>query len=235
MNFKPVLQPAVLVRRYKRFLADVRLPNGEQITMHCPNTGAMTGCSEPGSSVWYSSSDNPKRKYAHTLEIVEDTQRHKIGIHSALANRLVEEWLTQGKLPALSGYADVQREAAIPGGSGRFDFRLSSDSKPHCYVEVKSMTLHVGNGLGLFPDAQSKRAKKHVEALQKCVDEGNRAVLLFCVQHNGIIRTGIASEIDPAYGEAVRLASRAGVEVLAYAADIQVEGVKFLRQLEFEV
>ncbi len=233
MHFKPVLQPAVLLRRYKRFLADVQLPNGSQITMHCPNTGAMTGCSDPGSNVWYSSSDNPKRKYVHTLEIVEDAQGHLIGINSALANRLVEEWLAQGKLPALSGYTIVQREVAIPGGSGRFDFRLSSDSKPHCYVEVKSMTLHVGNGFGQFPDAPSKRATRHIEALQNCVTEGNRAVLLYCVQHSGILRAGVATEIDPVYSKAVRHARAAGVEILAYAADIKVDGFEFLRQLKF--
>lgn len=240
MNFVPELQSAVLLRRYKRFLADVQLPNGSNITIHCPNTGAMTGCSDPGSTIWYSTSDNPKRKYPHTLEIVENAQGHKVGVNSAFANRLVEEWLDQDKLELLSGYADIQREARIPDESGRFDFRLTATDRVPCYVEVKSLTLLVGRGRGpergqgLFPDAKSKRATKHVRALHRCVEKGDRAVLLFCVQHTGIHRTGIAGKIDPEYHAAVQLALAAGVEVLAYAADINVKGFGFLRQLDFD-
>jgi len=234
MNFEPELLPALLLRRYKRFLADVQLPDGSQITMHCPNTGAMTGCCDPGSKIWYSTSDNPNRKYPHTLEIVENAQGHKIGINSAFANRLVEDWLRQDKLQSLAGYAEIQREVRIPDENGRFDFMLSSLSRVKCYVEVKSLTLHVGNGLGLFPDAKSERATRHVKALRKCVDRGERAVLLFCVQHSGINRTGIASTIDPAYHLAVRDALAAGIEVIAYAADINVQGFGFLHELNFD-
>lgn len=234
MNFEPELQPALLLRRYKRFLADVQLPDGSQITIHCPNTGAMTGCSDPGSNVWYSSSDNPGRKYPHTLEIVENVRGHKIGVNSALANRLVEEWLNQDKLKALSGYSEIQREARIPDGNGRFDFKLSSPGRVQCYVEVKSLTLYVERGQGLFPDAKSVRATKHVEALHRCVNSGGRAVLLFCVQHNGILRTGIARKIDPAYHRAVLRALAAGVEVLAYAARIDVKGYEYSGQLDFQ-
>lgn len=218
MLFDPPLMPATLIRRYKRFLADVELPDGQQLTVHCPNTGAMTDCCEPGSAVWLSRSDNPRRKYAHTLEQV-DSRHGLVGVNTAMANRLVREALETGAITELGGYCRWRSEAPIPDGSGRFDFLLSGNSKaPDCYVEVKSATLAVGAGLGQFPDAVSVRARKHVLALTELALGGGAATLLFCVQHSGIERVAPADQVDPEYGVALRKAAAAGVSILAYRA-----------------
>lgn len=218
MEYEPALRPGTLVRRYKRFLADVITEAGAQITMHCPNTGAMTGCAEPESRVWYSTSDNPKRKYAHTLELVETAVGDRIGINSAFANALVDEALGLGAIAELAGYRDRAREVAVPDGQGRFDFRLFDPARRSCFVEVKSVTLYTGAGLGMFPDAVSERAVRHVHALERRVAAGDRAVLLFCAQHTGIDRVACAGHIHPTYAEAVEQAQQNGVEILAYAA-----------------
>ncbi|MFK7913718.1 MAG: DNA/RNA nuclease SfsA [Pseudomonadales bacterium] len=218
MIFDLPLIPATLVRRYKRFLADVELADGQTLTAHCPNTGAMTGCNEPGSAVWLSRSNNPKRKYAHTLEQV--ASRHGlVGVNTALANRLVKEALEQGVIAELRDYPQWRSEAPIPDGTGRFDFLLHGHrSAPDCYLEVKSVTLAVGDGLGLFPDAVSARARKHTLALTQVARAGKAAALLFCVQHSGIERVAPADQVDPEYGAALREAAAAGVTVIAYRA-----------------
>lgn len=218
MIFDPPLMPATLIRRYKRFLADVELPDGQQLTAHCPNTGAMTDCSDPGSAVWLSRSENPRRKYAHTLEQVHS--RHGlVGVNTALANRLVGEALETGAIAQLREYSHWRSEAPIPDGSGRFDFLLSGHPKaPDCYLEVKSATLATDAGLGLFPDAVSTRARKHLLALTELAREGMAATLLFCVQHSGIEQVAPADHVDPEYGVALREAAAAGVVILAYRA-----------------
>ncbi len=215
MRFNPPLRAGHLIRRYKRFLADVEV-DGECVTMHCPNTGSMQGCADPGSEVWFSHSDNPRRKYAHTLEAV-CTRSGTVGVNTALANRLVAEALHGDVLEPLNGYSACTPEVPVPDEKGRFDFSLSNDRRRLCYVEVKSVTLHVGDGLGAFPDAVSARATRHVEALQRRTEAGERAVLLFCVRHDGVAEVTVADAIDPDYGAAVRRAVAAGVEVLACA------------------
>ncbi|TDJ38460.1 MAG: DNA/RNA nuclease SfsA [Gammaproteobacteria bacterium] len=235
MVYEPELRPGTLKRRYKRFLADVVTADGELVTMHCPNTGAMTGCAEPDSRVWYSTSDNPKRKYAHSLELVETTGGERIGINSAFANALVGEALAGDQIPELSSYPERAREVPVPDGPGRFDFRLRSPERPPCFVEVKSVTLCLDDGLGLFPDARSERATRHARALQRRVRDGDRAVLVFCVQHTGIRRVSCAAEIDPDYARAVREALDAGVEVLAYAADVSPLATRLGSRLPFTV
>lgn len=229
MKFATPLTPAVLVRRYKRFLADVTLESGEALTVHCPNTGAMTGCDEPGSRVWLAHSDNPKRKYAYSLEQVL-TESGRVGVNTARANALIKEALSDDALPELGGYAVYKAEAAIPadlaGDSprhrGRFDFLLSQHEGKlaDCYVEVKSVTLFAEGAVGLFPDAVSVRALKHVRALQALLDQGLRAVLVFCVQHDGISKVSPADQVDPEYAAALRAAAHSGVEVLAYRAQM---------------
>ncbi|MDA1073455.1 MAG: DNA/RNA nuclease SfsA [Proteobacteria bacterium] len=214
MKFDPPLAQGVLVRRYKRFLADVITQQGQALTLHCPNTGAMTGADEPGSEVWYSESANLKRKYPHTLEVV-CSARGKIGVNTLRANRLIHEALQARQIDSLAGYSQIKTEAAIPEGNGRFDFRLTAPALPICYVEVKNMTLALAHGRGAFPDAVSERALKHVEALKAAIGRGERAVLLFCVTHSGIDFATPADEIHPAYGQALREASAAGVEILA--------------------
>lgn len=237
MKFATALTPAVLLRRYKRFLADVTLESGEALTVHCPNTGAMTGCDKPGSRVWLVHSDNPKRKYAYSLEQVL-TESGRVGVNTGRANALIKEALSEDALPELSRYALHKAEAPIPAAlsgdserhlptnKGRFDFLLAEHEGglADCYVEVKSVTLVAQGGLGLFPDAVSARALKHVRALQALLDQGLRAVLVFCVQHDGISKVSPADQVDPEYAAALRAAARSGVEVFAYRAQMSATG-----------
>ena len=216
MRYQPALSRGRLLRRYKRFLADVETCRGQVLTVHCPNTGAMTGCADPGSEVWYS-------VYPHTLEVV-CSRYGRVGINTARANALVAEALELGRLPDLVGCSAVRREAPIPGGSGRFDFRLDYADRP-CWLEVKSMTLCDADGRGAFPDAVSERALRHLRALQARRRAGDRAVLLFCVQHTGVRYATAADEIDPGYGRALREARDAGVEVLAFGCAIEPDEI----------
>ena len=214
----PQLAVGTLVRRYKRFLADVATPDGV-VTMHCPNTGAMTGCDAPGSEVWYSVSDNPKRKYACTLEVViADGQR--IGVNTLRANGLFREALETGNLAGFESSQFLRAEAGIPESAGRFDFLLDERGTSR-YVEVKNLTLAGDRGLGLFPDAVSVRALKHVRALMRRAACGDGAALVFCVQHTGVERVTTADEVDPAYGAALRQAVKSGVGVFAFACRIE--------------
>lgn len=228
MKFCPPLEVARLERRYKRFLADLVTEKGP-LTVHCPNTGAMLGCSDPGSEVWYSDSGNDRRQYRHTLEVV-CTPAGRVGVNTARANQLVEEAIACGVVTELEGYGRIQREAPIPEGNGRFDFLLE-DCRGRCFVEVKSMTLCFDRGWGAFPDAVSERALRHVEALMRRKRAGDRAVLLFCVQHTGVDRATTADTIYPEYGEAVRTAVSAGVEVIAYGCRIDRDAITLDRAI----
>ncbi len=223
MRFEPRLAEGKLVRRYKRFLADIETADGEALTLHCPNTGAMTGCAEPGSEVWYSTSHDPKRKYPHTLEVV-CTPSGRVGVNTTRANAVVAEALAEGRLAAFPNCREIRREAAIPGESGRFDFRLGSGAEV-CWLEVKSMTLCGPQGRGAFPDTVSRRAHRHLTALQARRACGDRAVLLFCAQHTGVRFATAAEEIDPDYARALRAARDAGVEVLAFGCRIEREEI----------
>lgn len=221
MKWPENLQRGRLLKRYKRFLADVILESGEEITVHCPNTGAMTGCALPDSRVWLLNSHNPKRKYAYTWELVESELGGMICIHSARANALVNEALATSRIAPLASYAECQAEKRLASGS-RIDFFLtdSREDEPDCYVEVKSVTLHCGDGLGAFPDAVSARALKHIDELLQLKRDGARVVLLFAVLHEDIRRVRPASEIDPRYAQALKNAVNEGLEVLAYKAQI---------------
>lgn len=221
---------ARLLRRYKRFLADVVLESGEEVTVHCPNTGAMTGCIEEGARVWLSLSDNPKRKYPMTWELIERGSGERICVHSARANAVVEAAIEDGTLAELQGYSHVQREVKVAEGT-RADFVLTGPGR--CVVEVKSVTLGLGQGYGAFPDAVSDRASRHLEELISLVEQGDRGVLVLLAMHTGIDKVGPADGIDPRYGETLRRAMQQGVEVLAYGCDVSAEGVKATRLLPF--
>lgn len=228
MRFSPPLARGRLIRRYKRFLADVETPDGV-LTLHCPNTGAMTGCSEPGLEVWYSTSTSAARKYPHTLEVV-CAPEGRVGVNTARANPLVAEALDRERIVELRGYEGARREVRIPepveaGHRSRFDFLLERPEEK-CWVEVKSLTLCGGEGRGAFPDAVSARALRHVEALGARRRQGDRAVLLFCVQHTGVHFATPADEVHPAYGAALRSAAEIGVEVLAYRSSIAPDGME---------
>lgn len=231
MEFTRPLQAGVLRRRYKRFLADVDLDSGGMITCHCPNTGSMMGCAEPGSRVWLSRSDNPKRKYAHTWELVEAEPGVMVGINTGLANHLVAEALDSRLLPELAAYTDRRREAVVDGRPMRADFRLSDGAGNDCVVEVKNVTAAVRGGVALFPDAVSERGRRHLEVLADLVTMGERAALVYCVQRADVTEVRPADEIDPAYGRALRDAMAAGVEVYAVGAEPGTAGIRLNRRV----
>ena len=220
-----------LLRRYKRFLADVELPSGEVITVHCPNTGSMRNCVEAGAEAWLSRSDNPKRKYAYTWELTRTRRGDFIGINTGRANALVADAITAGVVPELAGYDTLRREVKM--GDSRVDILLETGDK-RCFVEVKSVTLlepPVSAGQGYFPDAVSERASRHVDELARQVSEGHRAVLMFCVQHSGIRSVAPAAHIDPTYADALRRGAASGVEVLAYKTRFGLSGQRLAKRV----
>ncbi|MFT6093021.1 MAG: sugar fermentation stimulation protein A [Pseudohongiellaceae bacterium] len=219
------LERALLIKRYKRFLADVETSNGEVITIHCPNTGAMTNCQEAGSSVWYSTSENPKRKYPNTWELVQAMNGPIIGINTGLANHLVREALEKGVISQLNGYSSIRSEVKYGDQNSRIDFLVEYPNRTptaSCYVEVKNVSLCIGNGEGVFPDAQTLRGQKHLQELMTMRSLGHRAVLIFCVQHSAITSVAPADAIDPEYGRLLRQAKMSGVEILAYQAKFDI-------------
>ena len=219
VEFQPPLRRGVLLRRYKRFLADIETSCGKRATIHCPNTGAMLGCAEPGSAIWYATFDDARRKYRHGWELVRGASGHLVAINSARANALVAEAVRAGRLPELSSDAPPRREVRLPGQKERFD--LLADGT---LVEVKAVTLRQKDS-GAFPDAVSDRARRHAVALAELARNGRRAAIVFCVLHNGIGAVRPADEIDPAFGAALREAAKAGVRVLALRCRVAVKGI----------
>ncbi|AFU98647.1 DNA/RNA nuclease SfsA [Simiduia agarivorans] len=230
MKFSPPLIQGHLIKRYKRFLADVMTPEGETITIHCPNTGSMRACLAPGSACWYSLSESKTRKYPHTWEIATTPDGHLAGINTHRANALVEELIRSGQVPAFAGYRELKREVKYGEGS-RIDLLLSGEDLPDCYVEVKNVTLHEGDGKGYFPDAVSSRGAKHLQELMAMVAAGHRAVLFFCVQHSGISQVAAARHIDPTYADLLTQAQAAGVEVMAWRARMSAASVELTEVL----
>lgn len=205
MQFPP-LSSGILLRRYKRFLADIQLPNGEKMTIHCPNTGAMTGCANTGDTVWFSTSNNPKRKYAHTWELTQTQAGDFICVNTLRANQLVQEALENQWIKELSAYLDILPEQKYGTENSRVDFLLKSDRLQDCFVEVKSTTLLTQNGIGMFPDAKTKRGQKHLRELTKIAQRGQQAVIFFAILHTGIQAFEVAKQIDPNYAELLEVA-----------------------------
>jgi len=221
MQYDEPLIEARLIQRYKRFLADVRLPDGQELTVHCPNTGSMKRCAEAGSRVWLSDSHNPKRKYRYTWEWVEVDERYRACVNTARPNQLVGEALADDRIAALAGWDDIQREPKVE--DGRLDFCLHRGDE-RCWIEVKSVTLlEQGNGHGVFPDAVTDRGRKHLKRLQALVAAGDRAVMCFCVPHEGIREVSAAHHIDPRYADALKEAADAGVEVMALGVNFSAD------------
>ncbi len=237
MKFSSPLDRGCLIKRYKRFLADVRLADGRVLTIHCPNTGSMKHCATPGDQVWFSTSDSKTRKYPHTWELVRTRRGHYIGINTLRANGLVAEGVAEGRIPELSGYTSIRSEVRYGRENSRIDLLLAAgDSRPDCFVEVKSVTLleePVSKGMGYFPDAVSARGTKHLRELIEVVRSGSRAVLCFCVQHSGIQQVSSAEHIDPDYGQALASAMAAGVEVIAYKVRLSPASLRLSRRLPF--
>ncbi|MCH2169399.1 DNA/RNA nuclease SfsA [Myxococcota bacterium] len=222
-----------LVRRYKRFFADIETPEGELLTVHCANPGSMRGCAIPGSAVRCSSSDNPKRKLRHTLEMIR-VGRTWVGLHTTLANRLARRALEASALPELTGFDEIAAEVRASSRS-RLDFRLDARSSRHrdrrpVWLEVKSVTLAEGR-LARFPDSVTERGRRHLLELQALMDQGNRAALLFLVQRADCDEVAPADDIDPAYGEALRDAAQAGVEIYALGARVTARAITVERRL----
>jgi sugar fermentation stimulation protein A len=221
---------ATLLRRYKRFLADVLLADGSELTVHCPNPGAMTGTQKPGSAVRCSTSDNPKRKLRHTLEMIR-VGRVWVGLHAAKANDVARRALETGAYAPFAGYENVEREVPVDEGS-RFDFRLTGHpERPEpCWVEVKSVTL-CDDRRARFPDAVTTRGKRHLEHLMARSQAGERTALLYIVQRADADSVAPAEDIDPEYAKTLRAAARAGVEVHALSARVLGDEIRLERSL----
>src|SRR5215813_2260706 len=227
MRFPAPLIPAVLVKRYKRFLADVVLDTGEALTVHVANPGAMTGLAVPGARVWLSRSTDPKRKLAYSWELVEvdfGTGKELVGVNTAHPNPLVAAAIAQGAIAELAGYATIRREVKYGRGS-RVDFVLEDPPRPPCYVEVKNVHLMREPGLAEFPDSVTARGARHLADLADVVAGGSRAVMLYLIQICSASRFALARDIDPAYGLAFDRARARGVEAIAYRCTVAGEGV----------
>jgi sugar fermentation stimulation protein A len=228
MRFPAPLIPATLVKRYKRFLADVTLPDGKTITAHVANPGAMTGLAAPGARVWLSKSDNPNRKLSHSWELIEvdlGGGLELVGVNTAHPNPLVGTALAAGALPSLAGYESIRREVKY-GKNSRVDFLLEGTQKPPCYVEIKNVHLMRQAGLAEFPDAKTERGRKHLDELGDVVEQGHRAVMLFLIQIGSAARFTLARDIDPKYGAAFDRARSRGVEAIAWKCRIEEGGIE---------
>jgi sugar fermentation stimulation protein A len=231
MEFELPLIEGVLIKRYKRFFADVQLPNGEIVVAHCPNTGAMTGCAEPGFKVWISPSNNPKRKLKYTWELAMDCSGNFIGVNTGRANKIVEQALALKQIDEVQHFETFKREFKPENGNSRFDFLLRNENDDlQCFLEVKSVTLRSEN-IGFFPDAVTTRGAKHCRELASYVSDFRSCILLFCVQHTGIKEVRIAEHIDPDYNLALLDAKSKGVQVIAYGCDMSYKKIQLNQSL----
>ena len=236
MQFDTPLIPGRLIRRYKRFLADIMLDSGEEITAHCANPGAMIGLTEPGNRVFLSRSDNPKRKLAYSWEIVEADFGHGpefAGINTAHPNRIVAEAIEAGFFDDLRCYTSLRREVKY-GVNSRVDILLSGNDKPDCYVEIKNVHLMRQPGLAEFPDSVTARGAKHLGELANMVAEGKRAVMIYLIQMQAD-RFCLAADIDKKYATAFAEAHAAGVEAIAACCKVSPEGIEVDRRVEMLV
>ncbi len=229
MEFPRPLVRATLVRRYKRFLADVTLEDGTEVTAHCANPGAMTGLADPGTTVWLEPSDNPKRKLQWSWKLAELPGGHFANVDTGMANRLVAEALAEDRIPALQGHDSVRPEVRY-GEASRVDFLLSGPAGD-TYVEVKSVTLRRNGTLAEFPDTVTARGARHLGELAKVAQAGHRAVLLYLTQRTDCTEVALAADIDPGYATAASAARAAGVEVLAHATDITLRAMQLAHGL----
>ena len=224
----PPLLTGTLIKRYKRFLADVRLKNNRVVTAHCPNSGAMLTCSDPGRSVFISRHNDPRRKLKYTWELI-DMPTSLVGVNTQVPNRLVKHAIETGVVESLSGYETVQPEIKV-GQRSRLDLMLSAKDRRPCYVEIKNCTL-VTDGVACFPDAVTTRGRKHLDELMALVAGGNRCAMFFLIQRMDAVSFKPADHIDPAYGKALRKAVKKGVEVLAWDVSIDLEGIALNRPI----
>lgn len=232
MRFSEPLLPARLIRRYKRFLADVVLPDGSETTVHCANPGAMLGLAEPGAEIWLSRDAKPTRKLPYSWELVR-VGDHLVGINTRHPNRLVEEAIGTGGIVELAGYTGLRREVRY-GRNSRIDILLESPDRPPCFVEVKNVHLRRGTAAE-FPDCVTARGAKHLAELTDKVAEGVRAVMVYLVQRADCDRFRIAADIDPGYARALARARACGVEAICYACNVTTEAIELAGSLPLEL
>ncbi len=235
MQFDPPLEQGRLLKRYKRFLADVQTASGELLTIHCPNTGSMFNCMQESGLVWFSRNNDPKRKLPGTWELSETPQGRLACVNTGRANVLVEEALRAGLITELHGFTGLRREVPYGEERSRIDFRLDYLSGP-AFVEVKSVTLgFADSSVAAFPDARTERGAKHLRELATLARNGVRAVQLYCVNLSGVDAVRPATEIYPAYTAGLREALAAGVEVLAYGVEISPLEIRLVRRLDVQL
>ncbi|KIC37809.1 DNA/RNA nuclease SfsA [Leisingera sp. ANG-M7] len=233
MKFSQPLIPATLIRRYKRFLADCRLEDGQEITAHCANPGSMMRLADPGMKIWLEPNDDPKKKLKYGWRLVEHSDGHFTGVDTSVPNRALRASLEAGEVAELSSYRTICPEVKY-GENSRIDFLLQQDGLPDCYVEVKSVTLSRQPGLAEFPDSVTARGTKHLGELANMVEQGKRAVMLYLVQRTDCTRFRLAADIDPAYTDAFACAQAAGVEKLVIGTRITPRGVEVAGPLSSE-
>ena len=234
MRFQTPLVPGRLIKRYKRFLADVILDDGRQVTAHCANPGAMIGLQEPGLRVWLEPNDDPKKKLKFGWRVVQLDSGAWVGIDTSLPNKIIDEALRDHKIAPLAEYNTIQPEQKY-GANSRVDFLLSAHTLPQAYVEVKNVHLLRSGDWAEFPDTVTARGLKHLGVLGDMAEAGHRAVLIYCVQHTGCARFRLATDLDPAYAEASKRALQRGVEMLCYSCAVSCEQITLERALPLHI
>jgi len=233
MRFQTPLVPAVLLRRYKRFLADVRLEDGREVTAHCANPGSMMGLKDEGIKIWLEPNDDPKKKLKYGWRLVEHENGHFTGVDTSVPNRALKAALLAHEIPELADYETVRPEVKY-GSNSRIDFLLSGEGRKDLYLEVKSVTLSRETGVSEFPDSVTARGARHLEELMAMIEQGHDAMMLYLVQRTDAAQVTLAPDIDPTYAETFQRARAAGVKVLAYGCDISPEDISIGRPLPFE-
>ncbi len=233
MRFPDPLIRGRLLRRYKRFLADVELADGGTVVAHCANPGSMLGLAEPGSEVWLSPSRNPARKLKFSWELTA-VDGHIVGINTGVPNGVVADALEAGKVKELTGYGTLRREVRY-GKNSRIDILLEDPARPPCYVEVKNVHMKRGPTAAEFPDSVTARGTKHLGELADVVKDGGRAVMFYLVQRGDCERLEIAADIDPAYDQALRTALSQGVEALCYSCSVTPAAIELGRPLPLAI
>jgi sugar fermentation stimulation protein A len=228
----PKLVRGILIKRYKRFMVDVNLQNGHVVTAHCPNTGSMRACCEPGRPAYLSRHNNPSRRLQYAFELIE-MPASLVGVNTAVPNRLVREAIHEGTIRSLSGYDSVRAEVRY-GTNSRIDLLLESQKRGRCFVEIKNCTL-VEQGIAYFPDAVTVRGLKHLQELQHQVQEGHRCVIFYLIQRTDAHLFKPADFIDPAYGRALRVAVQQGVEIMAWDVKIDLNKIELHKPIPYDL
>ncbi|MFO7603868.1 MAG: DNA/RNA nuclease SfsA [Gammaproteobacteria bacterium] len=235
MLITPPLIPATLIKRYKRFLGDVILPSGEPLTVHTPNTGAMTGCAEAGAQVWLRDTQSSRRQYRYSWEVSQSREGTLVGVHTGLVNRLVSEAIANHTIKELQGYAQLRQEVKYGDENSRIDLLLQHPGRTDCYVEIKNVTARDDTGTAFFPDAVSTRGTRHLRELMGMARRGYRAVIFFCVQRDDIQALRPADEVDAQYAATLRQALDSGVEALAYKARVSPGEIRLYEKVPVRV